>query len=123
MNATQLVHEILESNKVESFEIFKQLAKREMAYIKEILSWMSFKNIKDAEKAVNYLFEIIGTNLDDDKKFLKLKKKYYKKSLVYSLITKNITNVFKKIFSLKIRKEYIRLVILSKTFLLRRDGK
>ena len=73
MNATQLVHEILESNKVESFEIFKQLAKREMAYIKEILSWMSFKNIKDAEKAVNYLFEIIGTNLDDDKKFLKLK--------------------------------------------------
>ena len=92
-NATKMVHEILHKLDINNKEILRALAWREKAYIGLILKIMSLKNRKYAEEAVTNIFDIMGDTLEENKKFQRFKKRYYKKSLFFGCIK----NEFKKI--------------------------
>lgn len=121
--ASLQVHNFLNEQKIENKGIYKNLAIREWAYIKDIINKSSYSNIGYAQDVINNLFDLIGDSLKDNKKFIKLKKRIYKKSIYYLLLKRDLKSFIKKMFYMKIRYGSLTKYLLSNRLLVGRGRK
>lgn len=102
-NASLQVHKFLNERSIKNKEIYKNLAIREWAYIKDVINISSYSDINISEDIINKLFDLIGNSLDCNKKFIKFKKRTYGKSIYYLLLKRDIKSFIKRLFCIKIR--------------------
>lgn len=121
--ASLQVHKFLNERSIKNKEIYKNLAIREWAYIKDIINKCPYSEISCAQDVIKNLFDLIGDSLNDNKKFMKFKKKIYKKSIYYLLLKRDLKSFIKKIFYMKIGHVSKIKYILCNMFSVQRGGK
>lgn len=104
--ASLQVHKFLNEQGIENEEIYKNLAIREWAYIRDIINKCSYTNIILAEDIIKKIFDLIGNSLNDNKKFTKFKKRIYGKSIRNLLIQRDLKSFIKKIYKVKIKNNW-----------------
>ena len=111
--ASLQVHNFLNEKRIENKEIYKNLAIREWAYIKDIINKCPYSNMSYAQDVIKNLFDLIGDSLKDNKKFIKFKKRIYKKSIYYLLLKRDLKSFIKKRLYMKIRYGSLTKYLLS----------
>ena len=121
--ASLQVHNFLNEKGIENKGIYTNLAIREWAYIKDIINKCPYSEISCAQDVIKNLFDLIGDSLNDNKKFMKFKKKIYKKSIYYLLLKRDIKSFIKKRFYIKIRYSSLTRYLLCSRLLVGRGRK
>lgn len=94
--AVRLTEDVVKKYDIKDENVLHHFALLKMTYISRVISLCSLNNRKIAEDTVNKLFESIGTALNENKKFIKLKKRYYKKSLLLRCIKNSIKDIIRR---------------------------
>lgn len=121
--ASLQVHNFLNEQGIENKGIYRNLAIREWAYIKDIINTCPYSSMSYAQDVIQNLFDLIGDSLNENKKFIKFKKRIYKKSIYYLLLKRDIKSFIKKRFYMKIRYGSLTKYLLSNRLLVGRGRK
>ena len=121
--ASLQVHNFLNEKRIENKEIYRNLAIREWAYIKDIINKCPYSNMSYAQDVIKNLFFFFFDSLNDNKKFIKFKKRIYKKSIYYLLLKRDLKSFIKKMFYMKIRYSSLTKYLLSNRLLVGRGRK
>lgn len=113
-NSSLQVHEVLKKLNVENKEIYKNLAIREWNYIKDIIQKSTYSEIETSQTIINNMFDMIGESLNGNNKFQKFRRKYYKKSIYYLLLKRDLKGFINKVFCMKIRNNCLTIRFLNK---------